>query len=115
LPACSLQPRRQSNPTHLGDTPRLKAGSYLVQYSVGTVLGADACVVCAASPVLNGNDGVFGSIGNCGSGNPYESATAVDTITLTAGERIALTCNVARPNPGTYVEVGDWSLTNSPP
>ena len=99
----------QSNPTHLGDTPALNAGSYLVQYSVAVVLGVNDSVVCAASPVLNGNDGVFGNTGNGGNGNPYGTATAVDTITVTKGQTIGLTCNVAGPNPGTYVS--SWSLT----
>jgi hypothetical protein len=99
----------QSNPTHLGDTPALNAGSYLVQYSVNTTLGANDSIVCAASPVLNGNDGVFGTTGNGGNGNPYGTATAIDTITVTKGQTIGLTCNVAGPNPGTYVS--GWSLT----
>lgn len=99
----------QSNPTHLGDTPPLNAGSYLVQYSVNATLGVNDSIVCAAAPVLNGNDGVFGTTGNGGNGNPYGTATAVDTITVTKGQTIGLTCNVAGPNPGTYVS--SWSLT----
>lgn len=99
----------QSNPTHLGNTPPLKRGSYLVEYSVGTVLGADDSVVCAAWPVSNGNDGVFATTGNGGTGNPYGTATAIDTIDVTAGRTIGLTCNVAGPTPGSYVS--SWSLT----
>jgi hypothetical protein len=105
----------QSNPTHLGDTPALAAGTYLVQYSVGLVMGPNDNVVCAASSTLNGNDGVFGTAGNgatesgTGPNGIYGQAAALDTIRVSKGQTIGLTCNVGHFGQGTYA--GDWTLT----
>lgn len=105
----------QSNPTHLGDTSTLAAGTYLVQYSVGVVMGPNDNVVCAASPTLNGNDGVFGTAGNgatesgTGPNGIYGQAAALDTIKVTKGQTIGLTCNVGHYGQGTYA--GAWTLT----
>src|ERR1700759_4052813 len=56
----------QSDPTQIVDTPPLPAGTYLVSYSVGFVLGPADNSVCAAwlKSQPRGNDGVFGVGGN---------------------------------------------------
>ena len=38
----------QSNATYLGGIPAMQPGTYLVQYSVGVVMGPNDNVVCAA-------------------------------------------------------------------
>jgi hypothetical protein len=105
----------QSSPTFLGDTPPLGGGWYLVSYAVGVAMGPSDNVVCAAAVDGQGNDGVFGTVGNgatesgTGPNGIYGQAATVDTIHATAGQKIGLTCNVGHFGQGTYV--GGWSLT----
>jgi hypothetical protein len=105
----------QSDPTYLGATAAMQPGTYLVQYSVGVTMGPSGNVVCAASTTPGGNDGIFGTVGNgatnsgTGPDGIYGEASAVDTITVTAGQSISLTCNVGNYGQGTYT--GSWSLT----
>lgn len=105
----------QSKPTTLGGIPRMAAGTYLVQYTVGVVMGPNDAVVCAAGNVSHGNDGIFGTAGNgatdsgTGPAGVYGEADAVDTITVTKGQAISVTCNVGNYGQGTYVS--GWSLT----
>ena len=113
-PCCSGPPivlGSQSSPTTLGRIPSMAAGTYLVQYSVGVVMGPDDAAVCAASNTHLGNDGVFGTATESGTGpaGVYGEANAVDTIKVTAGQTISLTCNAAHYGQGTYVS--GWSLT----
>lgn len=117
-PCCSGPPivlGPQSSPTALGGTPALAAGRYLVQYSVGVVMGPNDGVVCAASSTPGGNDGIFGTAGNgardsgTGPNGIYGQASTVDTINVTKGQTISLTCNAGHYGQGTYVS--GWSLT----
>ncbi|MEO7060028.1 MAG: hypothetical protein ABI083_09930 [Lapillicoccus sp.] len=82
----------QSNPTVLTSTPPLPAGTYLVTSIVGAVISSHDQIVCATS--VSGNDGVFGTAGNPGTGSIYGTATATDTVSVTtAGARISVVCN----------------------
>lgn len=105
----------QSDPTSLGGIPTMQPGTYLVHYSVGVVMGPNDGVVCAASNTAGGNDGIFGAAGNgatesgTGPNGVYGQASAVDTITVSKGQTISLTCNVGHYGQGTYVS--GWSLT----
>jgi hypothetical protein len=106
----------QSQPTVLGKTPALGAGTYLVHFDVHLVMGPNDNVVCAAwfSNLPFGNDGVFALAGNGatnsgrGPNGVYATATADDTITVTNGQAIGLTCNVGHFGQGIYA--GEWSL-----
>jgi hypothetical protein len=105
----------QSSPTYLGGIPAMQPGTYLVQYSVGVTMGPDDNVVCAAANTQGGNDGIFGTVGNgatnsgTGPDGIYGQASTVDTIKVTKGQTISLTCNVGHYGQGTYA--GSWSLT----
>src|SRR5262249_12254770 len=90
----------QSNSTLLTETPKLPAGTYLVMATVGAVIASHDQIVCAAFPV--GNDGVFGTAGNPGTGSIYGTATMTDTMHVTAGQRIKVTCNSFNFGLGTY-------------
>jgi hypothetical protein len=100
----------QSKPTHIVDTPPLPAGTYLVSYSVGFVIGRLDNAVCAATPASSpGNDGVFGVAGNgatesgTGAAGIYGNGVAFDTIRIThPNDRISIFCNSANEK-GTYV------------
>ncbi len=90
----------QSNPTLLTQTPRLPAGTYLVTAIVGAVIASHDQIVCAAYP--GGNDGVFGTAGNPGTGAIYGTAPMTDTMHVTAGQRIQLSCNSFNFGRGTW-------------
>jgi hypothetical protein len=102
----------QSHPTYLAATPPLRAGWYLVNYTVGVVIGRNDNVVCAAwiknDPTGNTNDGVFSGAGNgatesgTGPGGVYGNASTVDTIHVKKGQRISVTCNAGHYGQGTY-------------
>jgi hypothetical protein len=82
----------QSDPTVLTSTPPLPSGTYLVTAIAGAVIASHDQIVCAAYPG-SGNDGVFGTAGNPGTGFIYGTATMTDTVTVTAGQQINLGCN----------------------
>lgn len=82
----------QSSPTLLTQTPALPAGTYLVTASVGAVIASHDQIVCSAYKGGH-NDGVFGTAGNPGTGSIYGTAAMTDTVHVTAGQRIQLTCN----------------------
>ena len=90
----------QSNPTLLTQTPRLPAGTYLVTAIVGAVIASHDQIVCAAYP--GGNDGVFVTAGNPGTGAIYGTAPMTDTVHVTAGQRIQLSCNSFNFGRGTW-------------
>jgi hypothetical protein len=92
----------QSDPTLLVRTPPLPAGRYLVTYAVSAVIASHDQIVCAASNVPAGNDGVFGTAGNPGTGGIYGTAASTDTITVRAGQRISVTCNAFNYGKGTW-------------
>jgi hypothetical protein len=52
--------------------------------------------------VPHGNDGVFATASNAGTGMFYGTAAMTDTLTLTVGQKISVTCN-AGGGLGTYV------------
>ena len=79
----------QSNPTLLAETPPLPGGTYLVTATVGAVIGSQDNMVCAASNVRAGNDGVFGTAGNSGTAGDYGTAAMTDTIRSPTGSRSA--------------------------
>lgn len=91
----------QSDSTLLTSTPPLPAGTYLVTAIAGAVIASHDQIVCAAytSP---GNDGVFGTAGNPGTGFIYGTATMTDTVTVTAGQQINLACNSFNYGLGTW-------------
>jgi hypothetical protein len=93
----------QSNPTHLAETPKLPAGSYEVTTITGAVIASQDQIVCAVGNVPDGNDGVFGTAGNPGTGFIYGTATITDTVRVSAGQRIYLTCNSFNYGKGTWV------------
>jgi hypothetical protein len=93
----------QSSPTLLTRTPRLPAGTYLVTAIVGAVIASHDQIVCAASNVPGGNDGVFGTAGNPGTGSIFGTATMTDTIHVTAGQRLSVSCNSFHFGLGTTV------------
>jgi hypothetical protein len=102
----------RSDPTHIVDTPPLPAGTYLVSYSVGFVLGPADNAVCAAGlkSEPGSNDGVFGVGGNGasesgnGAGGVYGNGVALDAITVTTnGDQISVFCNSGQSDKGTYV------------
>ena len=92
----------QSAPTLLVRTPTLPAGTYLVTATVGAVISSHDQIVCAVSNVLDGNDGVFGTAGNPGTGGIYGTAAIADTITVRAGQHLSLGCNSFNYGKGTY-------------
>lgn len=92
----------QSNATLLTQTPKLPAGAYLVTAIAGAVISSHDQIVCAAFPSGTGNDGVFGTAGNPGTGGIYGTATMTDTVHVTAGQRIQLFCNSFNYGLGTY-------------
>ncbi len=92
----------QANPTLLTQTPTMPAGNYLVTAIVGAVISAHDQIVCAADPSGSGSDGVFGTAGNAGTGNIYGTATITDTLHITAGQQIQLSCNSFNYGQGTY-------------
>jgi hypothetical protein len=87
------------SPAAVVATPALPAGSYLVDYAVGTSLGAGAGVACAAGITAGGpsNDGLFGGSGNgSATSGVYGTATMTDTVTVaTAGSTISVWCTDA--------------------
>jgi hypothetical protein len=89
----------QSDPTLLTQTAPLPAGTYLVTAIVGATIASHDQIVCAAFP--GGNDGVFGTAGNPGTGFIYGTATMTDTVHITAGQRIQLGCNSFNYGKGT--------------
>lgn len=89
-------------PTLLVQTRALPAGSYLVTAAVGAVIASHDQIVCAASNVPHANDGVFGTAGNPGTGGIYGTAAMTDTIRVSAGQRISVTCNSFNYGKGTY-------------
>ncbi|CCH78499.1 exported hypothetical protein [Nostocoides japonicum T1-X7] len=91
----------QSSPTTLTQTAPLPAGTYLVTATVAAVISSHDQIVCAAYPG-GGNDGVFGTAGNPGTGGIYGTATMTDTVTVTAGQRIPVVCNSFNYGLGTY-------------
>jgi hypothetical protein len=75
-------------------------------------MGPNDNVVCAAANTAGGNDGIVGNgATNSGTGPDgiYGQASAVDTIKVTKGQTISLTCNVGHYGQDTYA--GSWSLT----
>lgn len=92
----------QYNPTLLAETPALPAGTYLVTAIVGGTIASHDQIVCAAWNVAGGNDGVFGTVGNPGTGFVYGTATMTDTLHVTAGQQIRLVCNSFNYGLGTY-------------
>ena len=93
----------QYAPTLLVRTPALPAGTYLVTATVGAVIASHDQIVCAVSNVPHGNDGVFGTAGNPGTGGIYGTAAMTDTVTASAGQHISITCNSFNYGNGTYV------------
>jgi hypothetical protein len=83
----------QSSPTLLTRTAQLPAGAYLITAIVGASIASHDQIVCAVSNVPSGNDGVFGTAGNPGTGGIYGTATMTDTVQVTTGQRISVTCN----------------------
>jgi hypothetical protein len=81
-------------------TRRLPAGTYLVTAIVGAVIASHDQIVCAA--YTGGNDGVFGSAGNPGTGFIYGTATMTDTVKVTAGQQITVGCNSFNYGQGTW-------------
>ena len=67
---------------------------------VGAVIASHYQIVCAAYP--GGNDGVFGTAGNPGTGAIYGTAPMTDTVHVTAGQRIQLSCNSFNFGRGTW-------------
>jgi hypothetical protein len=100
----------QSNPTLLTQTPALPAGNYLITATVGAVIASHDQIVCAAFP--GGNDGVFGTAGNPGTGDIYGTATMTDTVHVAAGQQIQLTCNSFNFGNGTWA--GDAVVEATP-
>jgi hypothetical protein len=92
----------QYAPTLLARTPALPAGTYLMTVTVGAVIASHDQIVCAVSNVPHGNDGVFGTAGNPGSGSIYCTAAITDTVTESAGQSISVTCNSFSYGHGTY-------------
>ena len=86
----------------LTQTRALPAGTYLVTATVGAVIASHDQIVCAVSNVAHGNDGVFGTAGNPGTGGIYGTATMTDTITASSGQHISVTCNAFNYGKGTY-------------
>jgi hypothetical protein len=94
----------QSNPTHLAQTPELPAGTYEVTAITGAIIAAQDQIVCAVGNSEAGsNDGVYGTAGNPGTGFIYGTATITDTVKVSAGGRIYLTCNSFNYGLGTWV------------
>ena len=93
----------QSDPSLLVRTAVLPAGTYLVTYSVGAIIASHDQIVCAASNVVPGNDGLFGTAGNPGTGFIYGTATETDTIKVSAGQRVSVGCNSFNSGKGTWV------------
>jgi hypothetical protein len=93
----------QSNPTHLAETPKLPAGTYEVTTITGAIIASHDQIVCAVGNVPDGNDGVFGTAGNPGTGFIYGTATITDTVKVSSGQRIYLTCNSFNYGNGTWV------------
>ncbi len=91
----------QSAPSTLVETAPLAAGTYLVNGTVAAVIASHDQIVCAAYPG-GGNDGVFGTAGNPGTGLIYGTATLTDTVTVTAGQRIPMVCNSFNYGLGTW-------------
>jgi hypothetical protein len=89
--------------------------SWPIWHSIGVTMGPNDNVVCAAANTAGGYDGIFGTVGNgatnsgTGPDGVYGQASAVDTIKVTNGQTISLTCNVGHYGQGTYA--GSWSLT----
>ena len=98
-------------PTVLASTRPLPAGTYLVTATVGAVIASHDQIVCAAY-IPNANDGVFGTAGNPGTGGIYGTAAMTDTITVSAGQHISVTCNAFNYGKGTYA--GDAVLEAVP-
>ncbi|UQX87629.1 hypothetical protein M6D93_15155 [Jatrophihabitans telluris] len=91
----------QYAPTTLAATAALPAGLYLVTSVAGAVIASHDQIVCSASG--SGNDGVFGTAGNPGTGSIYGTATMTDAIRVQAGQTIKLVCNSFTFGLGTYV------------
>lgn len=91
-----------SNATLLTQTRKLPAGNYMVTATVGAVISSHDQIVCATFPSGTGNDGVFGTAGNPGTGGIYGTATMTDTMHVTAGQRIQVFCNSFNYPLGTY-------------
>jgi hypothetical protein len=91
----------QSNPTLLTSTPRLPAGTYLVTATTGAVIASHDQIVCAAYTGA-ANDGVFGTAGNPGTGSIYGTTTMTDTVKVTAGQQINVSCNAFNYGLGTW-------------
>jgi hypothetical protein len=91
----------QSSPTLLTSTPRLPAGTYLVTAIAGAVIASHDQIVCAAYTGAD-NDGVFGTVGNPGTGSIYGTATMSDTVKVAAGQRINVSCNSFNYGLGTW-------------
>lgn len=102
----------QSNPTLLTQTPKLPGGTYMVTAIVGAVISSHDQIVCAVAPSGTGNDGVFGTAGNPGTGGIYGTATMTETWSVTAGQRLQLVCNSFNYGLGTYT--GDAVLEAVP-
>ena len=79
---------------------------------VGAVISSHDQIVCAVSNVPDGNDGVFGTAGNPGTGGIYGTATMLDTITVTAGQTLTVNCNSFNAGSGTYA--GDAVIEATP-
>jgi hypothetical protein len=94
----------QSSPTTLTSTAVLPAGKYLVTAIVGATIYPQDQIVCAVSNVTDGNDGVFGTAGNPATGTAgiYGTATMTDTVSVSTGQRLSLTCNSFNFGKGTY-------------
>ena len=93
----------QSAPTQVDETVALPGGTYLVTSTVSAVISSHDQIVCATYPGnVHGNDGVFGTAGNPGTGGVYGTATMTDTLKVAAGQRITISCNSFNYGLGTY-------------
>ncbi len=110
----------QSTPTQVLTTPALPAGTYLIHYSIGVVIGPSDNIVCEAAPLSGGpgNDGIFGGAGNgasesgTGPAGIYANAASVDVWKTTKpGDQIAVWCNHTNANGGSYAGGGSIIAT----
>lgn len=92
-----------AHPTLLVETPKLPAGTYLITSYASAIIGSHDEIVCAASNLPHENDGVFGSASNPGSGFFYGTASTTDTIKVSAGQKISLSCGAVHYGKDTWV------------
>jgi hypothetical protein len=106
--------------TDVLNTPALPAGTYLVHYSIGVVMGPNENIICAASPLSGGpgNDGNFATAGNgatesgSGAGGVYANASTVDVWHITkGGDQIAVWCAHTNAGGSSYASGGSIVAT----